>query len=144
VAFRRLLDTLAANGHAVQSDLIRREDFPPQPRYLPRPLSPQEDQWLQQELRRTDDLYANALLLIRTTGIRVGECVHLLLDCLRQMGSEQWALHVPSANCTRNAWFRLMPRCGGSSSASSLCALHPGDSQAHKTSCCRIAMRGTV
>src|SRR5215469_4655336 len=63
--------------------------------HLPRPLSLQEDQLLQQELRRTDDLYANALLLIRATGMRVGECVHLPLDCLRQVGSEQWALHVP-------------------------------------------------
>ena len=92
---RRLLDDLAANGYLLQPDLIRPEDFPPQPRYLPRPLSPQEDQLLQQELRRTDDLYANALLLIRATGIRLGECVHLPLDCLRQVGTEQWALHVP-------------------------------------------------
>jgi site-specific recombinase XerD len=92
---RRLLDDLASNGHPVQPDLIRREDFPPVPRHLPRPLSPPEDQLVQQELRRTDDLYANALLLIRATGIRIGECVHLPLDCLRQVGTEQWALHVP-------------------------------------------------
>jgi site-specific recombinase XerD len=92
---RRLLDDLAANGHPVQPDLIRPEDFPPQPRYLPRPLSLQEDQLVQQELRRTDDLYVNALLLIRATGIRLGECIHLPLECLRQVGTEQWALHVP-------------------------------------------------
>lgn len=92
---RRLLDDLAANGHPAQPDLIRREDLPPQPRYLPRPLSLQEDQLLQQELRRTDDLAANALLLTRATGIRIGECLDLPLDCLRQMGTEQWALHVP-------------------------------------------------
>src|SRR5208337_2126096 len=61
----------------------------------PRPLSLHEDQLLQQELRRSDDLAANALLLIRSTGIRIGECVHLSLDCLRQVGPEQWALHVP-------------------------------------------------
>ena len=95
IRLRRLLDDLAANGHPVPPDLIRREDFPPQPRYLPRPLSLQDDQLLQQELRRTDDLYANALLLIRATGIRLGECIHLPLDCLRQVGTEQWALHVP-------------------------------------------------
>jgi site-specific recombinase XerD len=92
---RRLLEDLAANGHRVQPDLIRREDFPPKPHHLPRPLSLQEDQLVQQELRRTDDLYANALLLIRATGIRLGECIHLSLDCLRQLGTEQWALHVP-------------------------------------------------
>jgi site-specific recombinase XerD len=92
---RRLLDDLAANGHPVQPDLIRREDFPPQPRYLPRPLSLQEDQLVQQELRQTDDLAANALLLLRATGIRIGECIHLALDCLRHVGTDQWALHVP-------------------------------------------------
>jgi site-specific recombinase XerD len=95
IRLRRLLDDLAANGHSLQPDLIRREDFPPEPRYLPRPLSLGEDQLLQQELRRTDDLYANALLLIRATGIRIGECCDLSLDCLRQVGTDEWALHVP-------------------------------------------------
>ena len=95
IRLRRLLEDLAANGHPLQPDLIRQEDFPPEPRYLPRPLSPQEDELLQEELRRTDDLYADALLLIRATGIRLGECIHLPLDCLQQVGTEQWALHVP-------------------------------------------------
>lgn len=95
VCLRRLLNDLAANGHPIQHDLIRREDFPPPPHYLPKPLSPQDDHLLQQELLRTDDLHANALLLIRATGIRRGECIHLALDCLRQVGTEQWALHVP-------------------------------------------------
>ena len=58
---RRLLDDLTAHGHAIQPDPIRREDFPPRPQYLPRPLSPQDDPLLRDELRRTDDLPANAL-----------------------------------------------------------------------------------
>jgi len=95
LGLRRLLDDLTANGHAIQPDLIRREDFPPRPQYLPRPLSPQDDQFLRDELRRTDDLPANALLLTRATGIRIGECIDLALDCLRQLGPAQWALHVP-------------------------------------------------
>ena len=41
------------------------------------------------------DLPANALLLTRATGIRIGECIDLALDCLRQIGPDQWALHVP-------------------------------------------------
>ena len=65
------------------------------PEYLPRPLSPEDDRRLQEELRRTDNLYSNALLLTRVTGIRIGECIHLPLDCLRHIGPEQWALHVP-------------------------------------------------
>jgi integrase len=95
VRLRRLLNDLTANGHPIQPDLIRREDIPPQPRYLPRPLSPDDDRLLRQELRRTDDLPANALLLTRATGIRIGECIDLSLDCLRQLGDGQWALHVP-------------------------------------------------
>jgi site-specific recombinase XerD len=95
LCLRRLLEDLAANGHRLTGDLIRREDFPPPPRYLPRPLSPQDDQLLQQELHRIGDLPANALLLTRATGIRIGECIDLALDCLRQIGPDQWALHVP-------------------------------------------------
>jgi len=95
LGLRRLLDDLAANGHAIQPDLIRREDFPPRPQYLPRPLPPRDDQLLRDQLRRTDDLPANALLLTRATGIRIGECIDLALDCPRQVGPDQWALHVP-------------------------------------------------
>jgi site-specific recombinase XerD len=94
LCLRRLQD-LAANGHSLSGDLIRCEDFPPTPHYLPRPLAPQDDELLQQELRRTGDLPALALLLTRATGIRIGECIDLALDCLRQIGPDQWALHVP-------------------------------------------------
>jgi site-specific recombinase XerD len=92
---RRLFEDLATNGHTIQPDLIRIEDLPARPRPLPRPLSPPDDQLLQQELRRTDDLLANAMLLTRATGIRVGECADLPVDCLRQLASDQWALYVP-------------------------------------------------
>jgi site-specific recombinase XerD len=92
---RRLLYDLASAGHPLQPGLILPQDFPPQPQYLPRALSPEEDRQLQQELCRTNDLLSNALLLTRATGIRIGECVHLALDCLRSLGQNQWALHVP-------------------------------------------------
>src|SRR5580704_12788275 len=95
LCLRRLLDDLAAHGHRLQPGLIIREDFPVRHEYLPRPLSPEDDQRLQEELRRTDSLYSNALLLARVTGIRSGECIHLPIDCQRHLGPEQWALHVP-------------------------------------------------
>ena len=95
LCLRRLLDDLALQGHPLQPGLILREDFPARPEYLPRALSPEDDRRLQEELRRADNLYSNALLLTRLTGIRIGECIHLPLDCLRHVGSEQWALHVP-------------------------------------------------
>ncbi len=109
LCLRRLLDDLTANDHRLPPDLIRRQDFPPQPRYLPRPLSLQDDQLLQQELRRTDDLSANALLLTRATGIRIGECIDLPLDCLRQVAVDQWALHVPLGKLQTE---RLIPADG--------------------------------
>lgn len=95
ICLRRLLEDLALQGHPLQPGLLIRQDFPVRPQYLPRPLSPEDDQRLQEELRRTDNLYSNALLLTRLTGIRLGECIHLPLDCLRHVGPEQWALHVP-------------------------------------------------
>jgi site-specific recombinase XerD len=92
---RRLLQDLAANDDSIPADLIRIEDLPARPRVLPRPLSQPDDQLLQQELRRTDDLFANAMLLTRATGIRVGECVDLAVDCLHQLAPDQWTLYVP-------------------------------------------------
>jgi site-specific recombinase XerD len=88
ICLRRLLDDLAP-------DLFRPEDFPRLPHYLPRPLSADEDRLLQQQLHRTDDLDANALLLTRASGVRIGECIDLSLDCLRQIGPDRWVLHVP-------------------------------------------------
>jgi len=95
ICLRRLLEDLTAAGFTLAPFLIRPQDFPTLPHYLPRPLSLQDDQKLQQELRATDDWPANALLLTRATGIRIGECIDLTQDCLRQLGPDQWALHAP-------------------------------------------------
>jgi integrase len=75
--------------------LIRREDVPRLPQRLPRPLTAQQDQLLQQQFRRRNDLGGNAFLLIRHTGMRIGECADLSWDCLRSTGPNQWAVHVP-------------------------------------------------
>jgi integrase len=75
--------------------LIRRQDVPRLPKRLPRPLTAQQDQLLQQEFLRRNDLGGNAFLLIRHTGIRIGECADLSYDCLRSTGPDQWAVHVP-------------------------------------------------
>lgn len=95
VLLRRLLEDLADQDESVPHGLIRREDFPPPPRYLPRPLSFDDDLRLQQELRRTDTLLCNALLLMRATGIRINECTRLSLNCLQQLGPDEWAIRVP-------------------------------------------------
>jgi integrase len=75
--------------------LIRREDLPRLPQRLPRPLTAEQDELLQQEFLRCNDLGGNAFLLIRHTGMRIGECADLSFDCLRSTGPDQWAIHVP-------------------------------------------------
>ena len=95
ICVRRLLNDLADNGYGVAENLILPQDFPPKDLYLPKPVSPEVDALLDRELRKTDDLLSNALLLIRATGMRVGECVHLAKDCLHHLGGGDWALHVP-------------------------------------------------
>ncbi len=92
---RRLLNDLADNGYPVAENLILPQDFPPQDLYLPKPVSPKVDDLLDRELRKTDDLLSNILLLIRATGMRVGECLALKKDCLHHLGGDDWALHVP-------------------------------------------------
>jgi hypothetical protein len=102
VRLRRLLDDLAANGHPLPPDLIRPRGLPAKisARFSPSPLSAQTASSRRRSTftagtGRTADLPANALLLTRATGIRIGECIRLPLDGLRQLGSDQWALHVP-------------------------------------------------
>jgi site-specific recombinase XerD len=92
---RRLLRDLANQGYPVTPDLIGREDFPPSDHYLPKPLSLGEDQQLQQQFRLADTLEVNALRLMRATGIRISECIHLPLDCLQHISEQQVALRVP-------------------------------------------------
>jgi site-specific recombinase XerD len=104
---RRLLDDLADNGYPVRDALILTQDFPPRDLYLPIPLSPEVDSLLNNELRRADDLLSNALLLIRATGMRVGECLRLHRDSLRHLGGSQWALHVPLGKLHNERWVPL-------------------------------------
>jgi hypothetical protein len=46
-------------------------------------------------VKGSNDLGANAFLLFRHTGMRIGECADLTSDCLRSTGPGQWAIHVP-------------------------------------------------
>jgi integrase len=67
----------------------------PPPRRLPRALTSQQDQLLQQELLRRNDLGANVLLLLRHAGMRIGEAADLSFDCLHASGADQSTIHVP-------------------------------------------------
>jgi site-specific recombinase XerD len=96
IALRSLLCDLAwTEQHAELAHLIQRADLPRAPQKLPRPLTAEQDQLLQQEFRRRNDLGGNVFLLLRHTGMRIGECIDLSSDCLRSIAPGQWAIHVP-------------------------------------------------
>jgi integrase len=96
IVLRRILEELAWTKEVpLLTRLIRSDDIPRQDRCLPRPLTAEQDRLIQRELTRRDDRDSNALLLIRYTGMRIGECLDLPPDCLRCIGQGQWAIHVP-------------------------------------------------
>ena len=67
IALRCLFNELAwSNEGSELAHLIRREDIPRTPQRLPRPLNAEQDQLLQQEFLRRNDLGGNAFLLIRS------------------------------------------------------------------------------
>jgi len=93
---RSILEELAWTAQLPDlAHLIRREDIPRIPQRLPRPLTAEHDRLIQRELLRRNDLPANLFLLLRHTGMRIGECADLGYDCLHHVGPDRWAIHVP-------------------------------------------------
>ena len=96
VRLRHILEELAWNEQMPDlAHLLRHDDCPRRERKTPRPLTAEHDQLLQQELVRRNDLASNVLLLLRHTGMRIGECADLSSDCLHAGAPGQWAIHVP-------------------------------------------------
>lgn len=105
IYLRRMLEELAWTQQLpALAHLLSRDDVPRKEHLLPRPLTPEQDQLIQRELRRRNDLLSNILLLLRHTGMRIGECVDLPLDCLRTLGPNQWAIHVPLGKLKTERW----------------------------------------
>lgn len=95
-ALRTIFHELARTSHLSElAHLLLREDIPRSPHTLPRPLTAEQDQLLQQEFMRRNDLGGNVFLLLRSTGMRIGECVDLSYSCMRSTAPSQWAIHVP-------------------------------------------------
>ena len=84
--------------------LLSRADVPRRDENSPRPLLPEQDQLIQQELQRRDDFLSNLLLLQRHTGMRIGECVDLAFDCLFPLSPNQWVIHVPLGKLKTERW----------------------------------------
>ena len=92
------LDAIAEWGwpEAPARRLIFPRDAPKLPHPLPRYLPPDQERALLRALEDSPSAaYADALLLLRATGMRIGELVDLELDCVHEVpGSGAW-LKIP-------------------------------------------------
>src|ERR1700746_3812502 len=81
-ALRTIFHELARTRHLTElDDLLVREDIPRSPHTPPRTPTAEQDQLLQQEFMLRNDLGGNVFLLLRYTGMRIGECADLPDDC---------------------------------------------------------------
>jgi integrase len=75
---------------------VFRSDIPKLPRPLPRYLPPDADRRLARELEDSPNrLAADALLLQRACGLRIGELTDLELDCIHEVPGQGAWLKVP-------------------------------------------------
>lgn len=89
------------------NDLVRSSDFPKLPTYLPRPLPQEIDDELQRRLRRASThSHYQALLLMRQTGIRIGELQRLSYSCVSRDAKGRCFLKVPLGKLNNE---RLVP-----------------------------------
>jgi integrase len=98
VAVRGFLADIAEWGwdEAPSRKLIFRTDIPRAPRPLPRYLPVDADRRLSAALERSPyRLAADALLLQRCCGLRIGELLDLELDCVHELGGNGAWLKVP-------------------------------------------------
>ena len=68
---------------APDTELIRGRDLPKLPKYLPRPVPPDIDAMLQRRFKSSGCIYQLGLLLMRNTGLRIGELRSLEYHCIR-------------------------------------------------------------
>lgn len=98
VDLRVFFEDIAAWGWASQPTrrLFFLADLPRLPEPLPRALPPAVDRDLMAAVAQLDDDFARtALIVLRATGMRIGELLDLELDCLVQFGAHGTWLKVP-------------------------------------------------
>lgn len=97
-AISRMLEDIAEWGweEAPTRRLIFTRDVPRVPRALPRYLPPDADRRVQAALEASPNrLLADALLLQRACGLRIGELLDLELDCVHELPGQGAWLKVP-------------------------------------------------
>jgi len=94
---RGYLRWLAEQGKIFRDpdELLRSSDQPKLPRYLPRPFPPKVDREIILRLTSAEDIESQGLLLMRQTGLRIGELRALPLDCTTVGEDGKSLLKVP-------------------------------------------------
>ncbi len=88
--------------------LIKKEDIPRHIKTLPKPLNNEIDTKLISYFEKyTNDLYCNAFLLLRLTGLRISELLNLSTDCIKE-DNQRFSLKVPAGKTKAE---RIVPLC---------------------------------
>jgi integrase len=75
--------------------LLSNEDLAPEPFVLPRPLPPELDQAVQKAFIEAGSFVSMGLLLLRYTGMRLGEMRALAINAMDPSGPDTFSLRVP-------------------------------------------------
>ena len=75
--------------------LIRNQDYQRCTEFLPRPFEVDQDIEIQKRLSQSSDIYCQGLLLMRYTGIRIGELSHLPFHCFKNDIHGNASLKIP-------------------------------------------------
>jgi len=86
--------------------VLDRKQLPKIPEYLPRPLSAENDHFLQERLSLSSSPYAPMFLLLRQTGLRISELINLPTDCIIKTSDGNPFLKVPLGKMNNE---RLLP-----------------------------------
>jgi site-specific recombinase XerD len=95
---------------ALPHDLIRGSDLPKLPKYLPRPVPPDVDAVLQRRFKSSRCTYQLGLLLMRRTGLRVGELAKLPFNCVHTDHVGNTLLKVPLGKLATERLVPLDPK----------------------------------
>jgi len=90
--------------------LLSDQDLPPLPFVFPKPLPPDIDLAVQETLASAGTVAANALLLLRLTGMRLGELRHLSIHAMEGSEAHGFSLRVPVGKTNSERVIPLSPR----------------------------------
>lgn len=110
--FKRYLEWLHDHKKiALHPDkLLNDRHFPKREEKLPRPFPVNVDLEIQRRLQESAEIDHLGLLLMRRTGLRIGELRNLTLDCITTDFNENWFLKVPLGKLNNERVIPLDPK----------------------------------